>query len=454
VAVGVDEDVLGLEVAVGNALVLVQEFENQDNLGGVELGRGLVEAAGAAQVAEDLAARTVVEDHVQRVERLEAGDEGGDERMAGDGGEDVALVAHVLDLLEADDVDLAQDLEGEDGVGATVGVGVAQAHQPDAGKGAGAERLDELEVVLTQHLGREADGAVERAAPVRQRLRLARAGPVHVGGGAVVERAGGRRGLLAVVVGVQQAVEARHHGGQRGGGDAGAADRGCGSRSPHGRRQGRRWEGEGEDEGRAGAGAGESARGCVVGMGAAGWTRPGMRVGGADMTHAPPAHTGITRRGTSRHGWRGRPRGMQWSNQIAINIHGAARLLPSLRRPAPLAGNPPGQPSVPPAPASARRARVQDQGDNQPAAVSIASRCPRRGPSHAPVEAQHLGEDENQHHAHEDARLAHECAHALVPSAAVPVGGGRAGLRHRRRCQSHSRPPGPIGRRRGRPPCA
>lgn len=61
VALGVDEDVFRLQVAVCDALALVQELENQDNLGGVELGRRLVEAARAAEVAEDLAAGAVIE---------------------------------------------------------------------------------------------------------------------------------------------------------------------------------------------------------------------------------------------------------------------------------------------------------------------------------------------------------------------------------------------------------
>ena len=41
--------------------------------------------------------------HVQRVVVLEAGDHGGDEGVPRDGGEHIALVADVLDLLEADD---------------------------------------------------------------------------------------------------------------------------------------------------------------------------------------------------------------------------------------------------------------------------------------------------------------------------------------------------------------
>jgi hypothetical protein len=135
VALGVDEDVLGLQVAVGDALALVQELEYQHNLGGVELRCGFVEAARPAQVAEYLAARAVVKHHVERVERLEAGDHSGDEGVAGDLGEHVALVAHMLDLLEADHVDLAQDLERED-LAVVAGLRVGEPHQPHARKGA------------------------------------------------------------------------------------------------------------------------------------------------------------------------------------------------------------------------------------------------------------------------------------------------------------------------------
>jgi hypothetical protein len=61
VPLGVYQNVLGLQVPVCDALLLVQKFEYQDNLGGVELGRGLVEASRSSEVAEDLAARAVVE---------------------------------------------------------------------------------------------------------------------------------------------------------------------------------------------------------------------------------------------------------------------------------------------------------------------------------------------------------------------------------------------------------
>ena len=57
----IDQDVLRLQVPVCDALSLVQKLQYQDNLGGVELGRGFVEATRSAKVAEDLAAGAVVE---------------------------------------------------------------------------------------------------------------------------------------------------------------------------------------------------------------------------------------------------------------------------------------------------------------------------------------------------------------------------------------------------------
>lgn len=41
--------------------------------------------------------------HVEGVVVLEARNHGGDEGVAGNGGQDIALVAHMLDLLEAND---------------------------------------------------------------------------------------------------------------------------------------------------------------------------------------------------------------------------------------------------------------------------------------------------------------------------------------------------------------
>jgi hypothetical protein len=246
VPLGINEDVLGLQVPIGDALALVQELEDQHNLGGVELRRGLVEASRSAQVAEDLAAGAVVElsdvsglsvgpcrraayHHVEGVQRLEARHHGRDEGVPRDLGEHVALVADVLDLLEADHVRLAQDLEGKDLVGVAA-LHIVEAHQPHARKGAGAQCLDQLKVFLAQHLGRVADGLRLRVAldlvgaqdalmvlPLGQRVLLFLARAVHGRVVAVVQRAGVVLRLRAILLvaqvlsWVQQAVHRRRH---------------------------------------------------------------------------------------------------------------------------------------------------------------------------------------------------------------------------------------------------
>lgn len=53
VAVLVQQEVFRLEVSVGHAaLLLVQVFQDEDNLGGIKLRRGFVEAPEFAEVAE------------------------------------------------------------------------------------------------------------------------------------------------------------------------------------------------------------------------------------------------------------------------------------------------------------------------------------------------------------------------------------------------------------------
>lgn len=58
---GVDEDILGLQIAICDAFALVQKLQYEDDFGCIELRCGLVEASRSSQVAEDLTARTVVE---------------------------------------------------------------------------------------------------------------------------------------------------------------------------------------------------------------------------------------------------------------------------------------------------------------------------------------------------------------------------------------------------------
>lgn len=64
VSLAVQQNVLGLEVAVDDFFG-VQVLDGADDLGGVEEARAVAEAPPAAQVAEELAARHVVHQHVE-----------------------------------------------------------------------------------------------------------------------------------------------------------------------------------------------------------------------------------------------------------------------------------------------------------------------------------------------------------------------------------------------------
>lgn len=80
VALAVEQQVLGLEVAVHDVLG-VQVLEGEDELGVVELGDVVGEAAGAAQVREHLAADDELEDQVQLALILEVAEHVDDEGM-------------------------------------------------------------------------------------------------------------------------------------------------------------------------------------------------------------------------------------------------------------------------------------------------------------------------------------------------------------------------------------
>ena len=88
----------------------MQILEDDRNLSTVELRRVGVEAARVAQVREELAADDVLEHHVQVARVLERAREEDDERVVRRL-EDRLLPDHVLDLLEADDLGLLQDLD-------------------------------------------------------------------------------------------------------------------------------------------------------------------------------------------------------------------------------------------------------------------------------------------------------------------------------------------------------
>jgi hypothetical protein len=103
VALGVEQQVLGLQVPVGDAaLLLVQVLEDQHDLGGVEAGRVLVEAAELAHVGEELAAGHVVEEEIEKVVIGEGREEVGDKGVAPYVGQYLALVTHMIELLLLD----------------------------------------------------------------------------------------------------------------------------------------------------------------------------------------------------------------------------------------------------------------------------------------------------------------------------------------------------------------
>lgn len=57
----IDQDVLRFQISIRNLLCLVEKLQNQTYFGCVELGCRLVESSRASQVAENFAARAVVE---------------------------------------------------------------------------------------------------------------------------------------------------------------------------------------------------------------------------------------------------------------------------------------------------------------------------------------------------------------------------------------------------------
>lgn len=70
---------------------------------------------------------------------------------------------------------------------------------------------------------------------------------------------------------------------------------------------------------------------------------------------------------------------------------------------------------------SATGASVHDEGDNEAASVSIDNGHTLDATPNVPVETQDFSENENEDHADEDPRLAHERAHALYQSASGVV---------------------------------
>mmetsp|Transcript_22723 Transcript_22723/g.77302 ORF Transcript_22723/g.77302 Transcript_22723/m.77302 type:complete len:322 (+) Transcript_22723:16-981(+) len=111
VALGVQQEVLGLEVAVHNVL-LVHVLQHEQHARGVEPRVGLLEPPLGlhVEVLEELAAVGELQEHVDAQAVLEGGDEAGAEGVRETVHQE-ALVAHVLLLLVAHDEALAEALE-------------------------------------------------------------------------------------------------------------------------------------------------------------------------------------------------------------------------------------------------------------------------------------------------------------------------------------------------------
>lgn len=121
-ALGVYENILGLHIPICNALDVVQELQNQDNLRGVEAGGIEVEPSCTSEIPEDLSSRTVVElhesvissctiwmslgiadQHVKSISVGEGCDQSSDKWVSGHGGESIPFIAYVFHLFQSDD---------------------------------------------------------------------------------------------------------------------------------------------------------------------------------------------------------------------------------------------------------------------------------------------------------------------------------------------------------------
>mmetsp|Transcript_26530 Transcript_26530/g.69700 ORF Transcript_26530/g.69700 Transcript_26530/m.69700 type:complete len:368 (-) Transcript_26530:7-1110(-) len=112
VAFGVEENILGLEVPVDDGH-LVQIFDGEENLGGVEPATTFGEASRPAQVEEQLATRAEFENEEELLGRLERVVKGNDERMR-HRLQHIPLRLRVFHLVSLHDVFLAKHLHRED----------------------------------------------------------------------------------------------------------------------------------------------------------------------------------------------------------------------------------------------------------------------------------------------------------------------------------------------------
>lgn len=118
----INQDILRLHVPICNSLDVVEEFQYQDNLCGIESSGVDVESSCIPQISEDLPSRAVVKLHQsvtsrctirlllgiadQHVKTLSIGegcDQGCNEWMPSNCGERIPFIANVFDLLQPDD---------------------------------------------------------------------------------------------------------------------------------------------------------------------------------------------------------------------------------------------------------------------------------------------------------------------------------------------------------------
>lgn len=111
VSLAVDQQVLGLQVAVDDIL-LVHVADGQQDLADVEHGHVVAKTAVLAQPVEELAARAELEDHVDEGVVLEGSLEGVDEGVV-ELSQDLLLQLYVLHLLQVYDVRLRNLLQGQ-----------------------------------------------------------------------------------------------------------------------------------------------------------------------------------------------------------------------------------------------------------------------------------------------------------------------------------------------------
>ena len=115
VSAGVEEEVLGLEIAVDD-VEGVEILEGEDDGGEVEAGDVGGETLCAAEVGEEFSAGDVGKEHVDVEAVLESGEEVDDEGVV-HAGEDVAFGVDVLYLAQADDFGFSEDFHGEEVLG-------------------------------------------------------------------------------------------------------------------------------------------------------------------------------------------------------------------------------------------------------------------------------------------------------------------------------------------------